>query len=297
MDLIKCGHVYKANSDGLFVNNNKEKTISHNTKAAIDIINQCVCEILQIKPDSVYLRGSCINNDVLDPTVFDIDLMFLFDDDDYEKVYEYTTNTNFGLYKLYYNEKQKEIIANQDRKHIENKISQTLNCDIKTDVSFKRKQEFSDDCLLRFLSKKVLGNDEDLSLSKININIIKGIYDKNPLSIRIKHYKQYLKYTEIWFKPDIINNSDAIESKRSISKNAVKLFYREFSVDLFLKDNSYSKDIYHCHDILTNHYKSHTADFESVLQFFLNTESYDDIQTKIILDKTNQLTNAINNKS
>ena len=92
MKFHECGQIYKLNSDNLISNNLKNIKIKTETSDVLSYVIDSVFDIFDVEPNSVYLRGSCVDRSLSDSSVIDLDLIFVFDDDQYyQQIYKKKT--------------------------------------------------------------------------------------------------------------------------------------------------------------------------------------------------------------
>lgn len=277
MNFVKCGDLYEVNYENVIKNDNINIRLFEETQNVVNIIIEYVYKIFEFHTISVYLRGSCLNRKISDPTVCDIDLVFVFEDDDYEQIHKKECEISF--YKLRYSKKQNKLFGCTHKKNIETKISNLLGFSIQTDLKFMSKTVFIDDQYTRFFCKQIYGNGEDLSLSKLHLNNLKEIF------LEIINVKIYILSKHLLFvKKCLLCENVSINYKDSMVKIVIKMFYRYFSWNLFLQKNVYSRDLYYCHKIMVEKYSNFSNDLENISDLFLNVNEYD----------TNQIINVIN---
>ena len=96
MKFQKCGQLYKFNSDNIITNKIETIEIVEETKSIVDFIVSSTIDIFDCEPNSVYLRGSCIDRKIENDTTIDIDVVFVFDDKTfYNKVYNLGQEISF----------------------------------------------------------------------------------------------------------------------------------------------------------------------------------------------------------
>ena len=76
-------------------------------------------------------------------------------------------------------------------------------------------------------------------------------------------------------------------------KSLIKLFYRQYSLDLHLNENCFSKDVYYCHNILIKNYPQLSSYIEKVLDLFLNVDNYSHNDIRLILTELEYVINEI----
>ena len=155
MKLNKIGKLYKVNSENKFINN-KDKDLS---ELLINLTNVCLEYIkLCMNNDylSVYLRGSCLELDVNDKSIFDLDIIVVGED----------------------SQKDFDVMNDQYREKIINKMNKLYGFSIYPDVVYYSKPLWFDHPIHRFLSKKIDGS-EDLSITSLDINKVLLFYKKN----------------------------------------------------------------------------------------------------------------------
>tara|TARA_R100000742_G_C4259880_1_gene77692 strand:- start:54 stop:935 length:882 start_codon:yes stop_codon:yes gene_type:complete len=156
MKLNKLGKLYKVNSENKFINDkDKNKDFS---KLLTNLIDICL-EYIQYDISSndlyqsrnidysVYIRGSCLELDVNDKNILDLDIIVVIEDS--QKI-SYSISS-------YYKEK------------IINKMNKLYGFSIHPDITYFSKSLWLGSPIMRFLSKKIKGR-EDLSTTSLGIN-------------------------------------------------------------------------------------------------------------------------------
>ena len=127
---------YKFNSDNIITNKIEKIEIVEETKSIVDFIISSTIDIFDCEPNSVYLRGSCIDRKIENDTTIDIDIVLVFDDNTfYNKVYNLDQEISFCKFpyvenKMFITDAQKEIeknILEKFKKNVE--IDVELSCE------------------------------------------------------------------------------------------------------------------------------------------------------------------------
>ena len=155
MKLNKLGKLYKVNSENKFINDkDKNKDFS---KLLTNLIDICL-EYIQYDISSndlyqsrnidysVYIRGSCLELDVNDKNILDLDIIVVIE--------------GSQEMLLFYQYQKEKII---------NKMNKLYGFSIPPDITYFSKSLWLDSPIMRFLSKKIKGR-EDLSTTSLGIN-------------------------------------------------------------------------------------------------------------------------------
>lgn len=277
MNLIECGELYTLDSKNFISNDNKNIKLSEETKNVSNVIIDYVVRLFQCFPSAVYVRGSCLKRKISDPTVCDIDLLFVFADKDCDKIRE--QELQMGFYKIRYFKDKNKLDSCKHKKNIENKISNFLGFSVQTDLKFMSEEMFIDDKYTRFFCKKIYGFN-DLSISTLHLDTLNEI-SHEIAQIKINHLNKDLNL----IKNCLSNNANIEDVKKDTIKRVIKLFYRYCSWDLFLKNGVYSRDLYYCHQIIVEKYKNYLNDLNEILDLFLNTDLYSNERIISVIDK------------
>ena len=256
MKFLKLGKRYSFNDEDLITNSHK--TVEIDTRI-IDIVNEVVryvYSIEEVEPDSVYLRGSCLESNI--DRALDIDLTIV-----YNQVIDLKGNYGFTLSdgKWSHSDQLRELYS---------KMGIFPDFQIMSTLDFRSCRD------LRFLSKKVYGSGEDLSLSSISLSSLRKLYSY-PETLDNHRNMSVLKKI---LHGDV--KADRVVFERVI-KNLVEDFYRDFGIDMLLKDRMYSRSLYMCHKTLLKSMPNLSDKLEKVLDLFLNTGnySYEDVKPLI----------------
>ncbi len=159
--LKKLGKKYNL-SQGRITNQHDRTDIKKNVLNDIDTVLEYVISIEKFEPHSVYLRGSCLEES---ESALDMDLIILHDEN-FDQVGNYGYELLNGHWS--YTDHSKELIS---------------RVNIFVDISFMSVKEFTKDIETRFLSKKVYGDDLDLSMSELCVKDI-VLYPELPQNIK-----------------------------------------------------------------------------------------------------------------
>ena len=287
MKFQKCGQLYKFNSDNIITNKIETIEIVEETKSVVDFIVSSTIDIFDCEPNSVYLRGSCIDRKIENNTTIDIDVVFVFDDKTfYNKVYNLKEEISFGRFPYVEN----KMFITDAQKEIEKNILEKFKKNVEIDVDLSCEEFFQKDHLKRFLSKQVYGTGKNLSLSKLNKETFYQSLKSDVLPNRRKYCLQKLYKLKNLFYLNA-NFLDGTEIR--ILKSIIKLFYRQYSLDLHLNENCFSKDVYYCHNILIKNYPQLSSHIEKVLDLFLNVDNYSHNDIRLILTELEYVINEI----
>lgn len=287
MKFQKCGQLYKFNSDNIITNKIETIEIVEETKSIVDFIISSTIGIFDCEPNSVYLRGSCIDRKIENNTTIDIDVVFVFDDKTfYGKVYNLREKISFCKFPYVEN----EMFITDTQKEIEKNILEKFKKNVEIDVELSCEEFFQEDYQKRFLSKQVYGTGKNLSLSRLSKKIFYQSLKSDILPNRKKYClkKLYELKNKFYLKTDFL---DSVEIR--VLKSLIKLFYRQYSLDLHLNENCFSKDVYYCHNILIKTYPQLSSYIEKVLDLFLNVDNYSHNDIRLILTELEYVINEI----
>ena len=287
MKLKKLGKLYKLNSKDRIVCLKKTET-EFESNGVLSCIIDYVYSIVNYEPKSVYLRGSLSHKKIFDDTVVDLDMVFVYDNTDYFDFYG--TQKHKCLIMNPYLPNTNELVLSDEKRIIEHKIYEMIGRCIEIDINLHSEKSFMDNHIHRFQSKKIYGEGLDLSVSHLTreiLNDIKNIEIANKKEVcyeRLLHLKDFF-YKETTFEGDL---------RDRMIKNVCKLFFRQYSFELLLKNECYSSDIYYCYTSIVEEYPYYSNHLEDVLDLFLNTKSYTDREVRYFLSKLEYLIDEIN---
>lgn len=285
MKFHECGQIYKLNSDNLISNNLKNIKIKTETSDVLSYVIDSVFDIFDVEPNSVYLRGSCVDRSLSDSSVIDLDLIFVFDDDQYyQQIYKKKTDMSFCSFP-YLEDENKMIIA-KEQKTIEDQILSRFGKHIEIDIDMFSEEIFLDDIIKRFYSKKIYGSGKDFSLSELSEDTLLDISENDVLPHRKELcLKKLTKLKNFLY----MKSSFECNLRNRLTKSLIKLFLRKYSFDLLLKEKSFSKDVYYCFNSIEKNYSEHSVYLREILDLFLNTDSYSDGDVRLLLSKLEYL--------
>jgi|TARA_B100000035_G_scaffold97340_1_gene82554 hypothetical protein len=248
MKLKSLGKVFELNPEHNFVYKKNKKL----SRVLIDFINitlDCFAVNYNIDAHSIYLRGSCLDRDIVDKDTFDIDLNIVHEDESVE--------SSMWLHSDYHPQ-------------IMQKMEELHGFSVFPDVDIRHKNFFLHKTDTRFYSMKIWG-EEDLSISIISHNkIVKyfaDLYDdetnRSISQVRIAKEK----------------------SNPILVRSAAKVFYRNFGLKALLERGKLSRSVYQCHNALMEKYPKYSKELTNILDLFLNVESYSRQQIIDVLDE------------
>ena len=287
MKFQKCGQLYKFNSDNIITNKIEAIEIVEETKSIVDFIVSSTIDVFDCEPNSVYLRGSCIDRKIENDTTIDIDVVFVFDDKTfYNKVYNLGQEISFCTFPYVEN----KMFMTDTQKEIEKNILEKFKKNVEIDVELSCEEFFQQDYQKRFLSKQVYGKGKNLSLSKLSRETFYQSLKGDVLPNRKKYClkKLYELKNQFYLNVDFFDGTEI-----RVLKSLIKLFYRQYSLDLHLNENSFSKDVYYCHNILIKNYPQLSNYIEKVLDLFLNIDNYSHNDIRLILTELEYVINEI----
>jgi len=287
MELKKLGKIYKLNSNDEINNIKDTETEVESSGILSHIINSVFC-ILNCQPRSVYLRGSLIDKSLSDNTVEDLDLVFVYDNTDYFDFFG--TRKYESMMYVDYSYDENKIVFPDVRRTIQDEIYEMIGLHIDLDISIKSEKLFTEVTYInKFQSKKIYGEGQDLSVSNLSKDILllkeeQTLLRRKKLCLKkISKSKKFL-YKEMTYEGNI---------RERMIKSVLKVFFREYSFDILLRKNSFSRDIYYCYTSIVGEYPDHSNHLEELLDLFLNTKSYTDREVIDLLNKLEYLINEI----
>ena len=252
MKLKSLGKVFEIKKKKNFVYE-KNKNLSRVLVDFINIILDCFTANYNIDVHSIYLRGSCLDRDVIDKDTFDIDLNIVHEDE--------SIKPNTWLHNDYHPQ-------------IMQKMEELHGFSVLTDVDIRHKNIFLRKKDIRFYSMKIWGK-EDLSISTISHNkIVKyfaDLYDNE-----CNHSISQVKIAKEKLNPISV-------------RMAAKVFYRNFGLKTLLENGKLSRSVYHCHNALIEKYPRYSKELGNILDLFLNVESYSSKQIVDALDEMEEV--------
>ncbi len=251
MNLSEIGKVYKLNSENKFIID-KDKEFP---QPLINLVNVVLNYIQSVNNlHSIYLRGSCLELDVTDESVSDLDISIVYE----AKPFRYNTIND---------ESKEEIIKTMEELH---------GFSLRPDVGFYSKPLWLYNPINRFYARRIAGN-EDLSIDSLDIDEVllfqEEIIDQQFVSCvnKIRNCKNDSMYIQ----------------------NTIKQFYRTFGVLELLKNKMLSRDIYYCHTALIEKYPHYSESLQNILDLFLNTEEHTQSQISSVLDEFEETITSI----
>ena len=166
MKLEKLGKLYKLNSKDRIVCLKKTET-DFESNGVLSCIIDYVYSIVNYEPKSVYLRGSLSHKKIIDDTVVDLDIVFVYDNTDYFDFYG--TQKHKCLINNSYLANTNELVFSDEQRNIEHKIYEMIGMCIEIDINLHSEKSFMNDCIHRFHSKKIYGEGLDLSVSHLTV--------------------------------------------------------------------------------------------------------------------------------
>ena len=248
MKLKNLGKVFELDPENNFVYE-KNKNLSRVLVDFINIILDCFAANYNIDVHSIYLRGSCLDRDVVDKDTFDIDLNIVHEDESVE--------SSMWLHGDYHPQ-------------IMQKMEELHGFSVLPDVDIRHKDIFLRKTDVRFYSMKIWGG-EDLSLSTISHKKITK-YFADQYDTEFNHCISKIKNAK--------NDCNSIMVRMSI-----KVFYRNFGLKVLLENGKWSRSVYQCHNALIEKYPKYSKELDNILDLFLNVESHSKKQIIDVLDE------------
>lgn len=187
---------------------------------------------------SAYLRGSCLERNIIDNDTMDIDMVIVHENDLFQP---------YGFFDEKCTNEIMEIMKS------------SYGFSVFPDVRIDHIDHFLNSPQMRFLCKKVYG-EKDLSISKRNKSEIIDWIDKrydawiDRIIRQVKEDKETLDYD--WIRSDI------------------KLFFRDLSMKFMIENGEFSKSLTKCHRVMIENYPHYSDDLNDVMNLFLNIEEY-----------------------
>ena len=230
--------------DGLriFKDNNIE-VINANGQNIDDYLNH-IKSVVNLH--SIYLRGSCLELDVTDKSISDLDISIVCEGESFR----YTTLDD---------KSKEEIIKTMNELH---------GFSLRPDVGFYSKSLWLYNPINRFYARRIAGN-EDLSIDSLDIDEV------------LSFQEQIIDQQFV----SCVNKIRNCKNDPMYIQNVIKQFYRTFGVLELLKNKMLSRDIYYCHTALVEKYPSYSGSLQNILDLFLNTGDYKDHQISSVLDE------------
>ena len=232
MNLIEIGKVYKPNSENKFTID-KDKEFPQPLINLVNVVLNHIKSVVNLH--SIYLRGSCLELDVTDKSISDLDMSI---------VYEATP----FRYNTINDESKEEIIKKMNELH---------GFSLRPDVGFYSKPLWLYNPINRFYARRIAGN-EDLSLTSLDVDealsFQEKIIDQQYVSClnKVKNFKKDSRYIQ----------------------NIIKQFYRTYGVLELLRNKILSRDIYYCHTALMEKYPQHSDSLEKTVHLFLYVKEH-----------------------
>tara|TARA_Y100001963_G_scaffold115642_1_gene160543 strand:- start:799 stop:1581 length:783 start_codon:yes stop_codon:yes gene_type:complete len=248
MNLSEIGKVYKLNSENKFIID-KDKEFPQPLINLVNVVLKYIKSIVNLH--SIYLRGSCLELDVTDKSISDLDISIVYESD----AFRYNTMNN----------ESKETIIET--------MNELYGFSLRPDVGFYSKPLWLYNPINRFYARRIAGN-EDLSITSLDIDealsFQKGVEDQQFVSC--------------------VNKIRNCRNDSMYIKNIIKQFYRTFGMIVLLNKKMLSRDIYYCHTALVENYPEKSQSLEKILHLFLNTEDYTYSKILSILDEFEETT-------
>jgi len=248
MKLKSLGKVFELDPENNFVYE-KNKKLSRILVDFINIVLDCFAQNYNIDAHSIYLRGSCLDRDVVDKDTVDIDLIIVHEDK--------SVQSTIWLDKKFHPEIMK-------------KMEELHGFSVLPDIDIEYKEIFLSRMDIRFYSMKIWGRD-DLSTSTISRDVIIDHLDKL--------YDDKVKYCI----------SKVKQAKKDLYlmtvRVSIKVFYRTFGFKVLVDGGVLTRSVYHCHNALMEKYPGYSEELNNILDLFLNVESYSKQQIIDVLDQ------------
>ena len=237
MKLKKLGKTYYADSENNF-SINKDVILSDEVLNYINIILDYFRKNGDVDIHSAYLRGSCLERNVIDIDTMDIDLVIVHENDLFKP---------FGYFS-------EECITD-----IIETMKSSYGFSVHPDVRIDHIDYFLEQNHLRFLSKKIYG-EEDLSISKASKNDMITHFNENyDLFIRscvkkVRKNKKLIDYGSI--------------------RSTIRYFFRAIITRSMVENGEFSRSLFKCYEESLKKYPYHSEEFDDILDLFLNMEEY-----------------------
>tara|TARA_S200000501_G_scaffold237444_1_gene222567 strand:- start:5100 stop:5885 length:786 start_codon:yes stop_codon:yes gene_type:complete len=238
--LFKTGKLYIGNLENKFTNNK----IVNFSPLLINLLDLCIDYVKSnINTEylhSIYVRGSCLDGNIKNKNIFDLDINVVFKDDTYRH----------------------ELLNQEHKEKIRKKMQKLYNFSIHPDIAYFSIPLWVTDqnCYInRFFAKKIYG-EEDLSLTEIDLNKL------------LEFYRVIFDYDFNYFM-----EVNLIKDKNDTLR-IIKRFYRSFGIIELLNNKMYSRDIYYCHNILIKNYPKHENALNEIINIFLNPKDCNNLE-------------------
>ena len=247
MKLKNLGKTYTLDSENNFILD-KDIDLSQEVINFVDIILDYFRKNINIEIHSAYLRGSCLERNVIDKNTMDIDMVIVYE------------NESFKSHSFLTQECIDEIMKI---------MKSSYGFSIYPDIGIDHLDFFLDKSQshLRFLCKKVYG-EKDLSiLKKSKSEMISWIDEKY----------------DYWVDKGIFNiRQDKKNIDCDVIRSHIKCFFRNLSVRFMIENGKFSRGVYECYKVMVEQYPNYSDDLNDIMNLFLNIEEYS--EEKIIMD-------------
>ena len=259
MKLKNLGKTYTLDSENNF-SLEKDIKLSQEVINFVDIILDYFRKNINIEIHSAYLRGSCLERNIIDNDTMDIDMIIVHEND------------SFQPYGFLDKECTDEIIKI---------MKSSYGFSVYPDVRIDHIDHFLNSPQIRFLCKTVYG-EKDLSLLKRSKSEIINWIDE--------HYNAWIHRIVRQIKEDKETlNHDEIRSD-------IKLFFRDLSMKFMIENGEFSKSLTKCHRVMIENYPYYSDDLDDVMDLFLNIEEYSKEKIITVLNKILLFTKSLKSK-
>lgn len=256
MRFSKLGKKYIFNAQDVIVNSNNSVEIDAHILDIVSEVDRYVYDIEGVKPDSVYLRGSCLEESV--DLALDIDIVMVYN----ERI---VVKGNYGF-----------VLSDSAWSYSDQLSELCSKIGIFPDVTLMCREEFIASEELRFISKKVYGSGENLSLTTLSLKSLDIEYGN---VILLQSHRNINTIKKILYG-DFIASRQVLER---VVKGLIEDFYRDCAIGIMLRNRMYSRSMYDCHNTLLESIPYLSDKLDNVMDLFLNTDdySYQDIKPMI----------------
>lgn len=245
MNLKNLGKVYTVDSENNF-DLQKDKKLSEDVVNFVNIILDYFCKVVCIEIHSAYLRGSCLEENVINRNILDIDMIIVCENEFSRSKGYLTAECISGIMEI---------------------MKSTCGFAVYPDIEVHSIDYFLSQTQIRFICKKVYG-EEDLSISKMSQSEMLDW-------VNINHDRWIDKCKEHVKKVfDLYTYKSKYRFNHVTLRSAIKYFFRNLSIKLFLEKGQYTRSLYNCYNMMREYHPNHRNDLDDIINLFLHSEEY-----------------------
>ena len=245
MKLKNLGKIYTLDSENNF-SLEKDIKLSQEVINFTNIILEYFSKNIDIDIHSAYLRGSCLERNVIDQNTMDIDMIIVHENESYKP---------YGF------------LCKESDDQIMEMMKSSYGFSLYPDVRIDHIDHFLKSTQLRFLCKKIYG-EKDLSIPKRSKSEMINWADDN---------HDFWVNRNIW---DIRRDKETLNYE--IIRTHIKFFFRSNSARFMIENGEFSKSLSKCYKVMMEQYPNYSDDLNDIMNLFLNIEEYS--EEKIIMD-------------